>query len=802
MKRYLLALVALLLAPGAVWAGAFDSVAPGGSASSITATGSTTARSAAARAADTFNIMDYGAVCDGTTNDNTAINAAFAAAAASSAYTNNNAVTIVGAATRGCLMNSINATMFSRGTGANLRPRVTVQDMTLLCTGAGNICFDALGADLIKMQNVSIRGNTAPNAPEICIQIGMISATSAAWHSFDHVNCNNEFSFTALYNYGSEAVTYLDSMFHNAHSTTGPIGTLGAITAGSGYTNGTYTAVPLTGGTGAGALARIVVAGAVVTSVTVSYQGRDYAPADTLSVDPTTALGGTGSGFSIPVSTVKPYAAVLDGQNYWRASSAFVTETNAVDTWQSLSLNTFYDSHIRQNASGGGLWLGWTALFRMVNSYVLNSSGSSCVTVFDNGVTKSPITPNFGLNLEMNCEGSALTSMVEFAGSNATPAVSGLKFRGYHLSGTSTFDLASNITAASLLNADVDLTFTSANGVPGAPMFRSAKLWTYSGRVSVPNGFYWNAPATFQGSLVVGGVATPPNLGPLDILGSAAQAWSCARQLRAAYIGPLCQATRASDSATLDIYPNASGDLDRNAYTGFCRATSCTVSVAYDQSGNANNFTQSTGASQPAWVLSTAALGNRPSLTFGDLSAIAMTATHASTIDDMWAAGGYLSAVSLLATVTPNAARILFKTNGGTPGVGWELRHNNGGSSMTFLEGATTTNGTWATASLGVIANTALVTDVQYSSASLANTVTFGVLGSVPAAGAIVQPVGTVSSDAAINLLLGNNAATAGTRGYPGSIAETILWKTTPTAFQLEAIRRNQANYYGVASVN
>ena len=59
-------------------------------------------------------------------------------AAASTAYTNNNAVTITGPAgsvQNGCVMNSINATIFQKGTGANTRPRVYVQNMT--CKGDG-----------------------------------------------------------------------------------------------------------------------------------------------------------------------------------------------------------------------------------------------------------------------------------------------------------------------------------------------------------------------------------------------------------------------------------------------------------------------------------------------------------------------------------------------------------------------------------------------------------------------------------------------------------------------------------------
>ncbi len=760
---------------------------------SVTATGGTTARTLAARAADVFNIADYGAVCDGATNDNTAINATFAAAAASAAYTNNNSVLIVGpqgAPARGCLMNSINATIFQRGTGANLRPRVTVRDMTLLCTGAGNICFDALGSDLIKLQNVSIRGNTAPNTPEICIQIGMINGTSAAWHSFDHVNCANEFAFTAMYNFGSEAVTWIDSMFGNNHTANGPIQTLGAVTAGTTYTNGTYTNVPLTGGSGTGALASIVVAGTVVSTVTVTYQGRDYVAGDTLSAD-AASIGGTGSGFTIPVATAFPYAVVLDGQNYWRAASAFQTETLAVNTWQSLTLNTFYNTSIRN-----GLWVAWTGGLRMVNSYILNSPGPSCMTIFDNGVTKAGIPgPNWGLDLEFNCEGTDV-SMIQMSGSKATPVLQGFRYGGYHLATGSAIKADSNITAATIKNADINIKFAQNAGVS---MFANAKLWTVSGKIAVPDGTYWNAPAAFKGQLVVGSLATPPAIGPVDIMGSAAQAVSCARQLSASYIGPLCQVTRASDSATQDIYPTSIGDLDRNAFTAFCRATTCAVSVMYDQSGNTNDFTQGTGASQPVLTLALAALGNRPALLFGDQSAFAMTATAAASINDLWAAGGSLAIVTNQTGAANAADRALYKSSGATPGVGWEYRCGFVGTSRIFTEGATTTNGLWTTSALQAVPH---IEDIQYSSASLANNALVASDGTALTVTTTAVPVGTVTTDASRDLLLGNSAATGGTRGFPGYIAEVVLWKATPTAAQLEAIRRNQAAYYGVAGVN
>lgn len=83
----------------------------------------------------------------------------------------------------------------------------------------------------------------------------------------------------------------------------GAITTLGSITSGSSYTNGTYFGVPLTGGSGSGATARIVVSGGAVTSVTLQNPGVFYAVGNTLSVAAST-VGGTGAGFSIPVNAV------------------------------------------------------------------------------------------------------------------------------------------------------------------------------------------------------------------------------------------------------------------------------------------------------------------------------------------------------------------------------------------------------------------------------------------------------------------------------------------------------------------
>jgi hypothetical protein len=91
-----------------------------------------------------------------------------------------------------------------------------------------------------------------------------------------------------------------------ATSTLGPVATLGAITGGSGYTNGTYTGVPLTGGTGSGATANITIAGGIVTGPTLAMIGE----AGPEAVIPLDRMGGMGTTVNISVNGGEPNAVV------------------------------------------------------------------------------------------------------------------------------------------------------------------------------------------------------------------------------------------------------------------------------------------------------------------------------------------------------------------------------------------------------------------------------------------------------------------------------------------------------------
>jgi len=117
--------------------------------------------------------------------------------------------------------------------------------------------------------------------------------------------------------------------------TTSNIKTLGAITPGSGYVDAVYINVPFTGGSGAGAKATIAVVGGAVSTVTITDRGASYVVGDVLSAS-NTSLGGTGSGFSIPVTAI--YAQAIEMSNAATGTGAatltFFTPAGLVKLYQ------------------------------------------------------------------------------------------------------------------------------------------------------------------------------------------------------------------------------------------------------------------------------------------------------------------------------------------------------------------------------------------------------------------------------------------------------------------------------------
>jgi len=105
--------------------------------------------------------------------------------------------------------------------------------------------------------------------------------------------------------------------------------------------------------------------------------------------------------------------------------------------------------------------------------------------------------------------------------------------------------------------------------------------------------------------------------GLLDLYPNATAAYSV-RKLRSAYSGAAIRVRRSSDNAEQDIGFTGTGNLDETALTAFVGANDGFVVTWYDQSGNANNATQSTAANQPQIVSSGSVLtiNSKPRIDF------------------------------------------------------------------------------------------------------------------------------------------------------------------------------------------
>jgi len=112
----------------------------------------------------------------------------------------------------------------------------------------------------------------------------------------------NELSFMLAPTPDSRYSIELHYYYYPVSIVQGIIRLLGSIVGGSGYTNGSYYRVPLTGGTGSGASADIIVSGGSITAVTLRSGGSFYTVADSLTAS--TTILGAGSGFSVPVQTL------------------------------------------------------------------------------------------------------------------------------------------------------------------------------------------------------------------------------------------------------------------------------------------------------------------------------------------------------------------------------------------------------------------------------------------------------------------------------------------------------------------
>jgi hypothetical protein len=121
----------------------------------------------------------------------------------------------------------------------------------------------------------------------------------------------------------------------------GGIASTSLASAGSGYTNGTYSNIPVTGGSGSGATATVVVAGGVVTSFIIQNEGINYLVGNTIAVS-NAALGG-GAGLAVTVNSTDTFVSL------WQHEIG----TDAVRGTTDLAIESYFETNDLGWVSGG-----------------------------------------------------------------------------------------------------------------------------------------------------------------------------------------------------------------------------------------------------------------------------------------------------------------------------------------------------------------------------------------------------------------------------------------------------------------
>ena len=745
-----------------------------------------------------INVADFGGCSGNVTRDTANLNAALSAARTSSSYTANQPVRVTGGfSTTGvaCAVTQINATGFTRfGGGA----RLIMDDLTLACSGSGNICLDTLGSVNVQFNRVTIIGSSS-SAPMIGLQEGNIAPLTIACciHTHYALEITGSFTFTGLYSAASESTTYYSPIIRNNGASLGVIGTLGAVTGGSGYVNGVYSGVTLSGSsTGVGAVATVTVSGGAVSSVVVTNQGKQFAVGDTLTAT-AAALGGSGSGFHVSVTGLGQFAMVLDGQNHWGVASSFQSVTWPLDTYYTFTENNIVGGSLRYYGSGtrgAPLWIGSLQGLRTVHMYAAQSVPGPCVYLFDNNGTYT--IHNLNEVLEVQCENNNATYDVELTGSNPNPLVNGLEIIDPQTTvNTAILGTDAGITGVTAHNALAKIGYSTSS----VPLFAigSSALWNFDGEVKMPVPSEYNAPSS---AFVLGGAqGVSWNVaGPLDFLNSyngVAAAYSCARKLTAVYSGPLCNIRRSSDSVAIDFYPNASGVIEKSALSTFCANTSCFIAVEYDQSGNGQAARNATAATQPQMVIESAALNYAVCGAWGNASNVSLTANASSAINNLFSVGGFASVVTNMTATPSSADRLLSRLSGST---GWELSgaYTAGFRFPQFTLDASVTNGAWVSATAFPTSGGQII-DLAFNYSISGSAPALAVNGGAYAYQSSVSPAGAISDTN--NLVIGNSAA--GGFGWAGDICEVVVARQGLSAAQTDAIRRNQAVFYGLQGV-
>ena len=394
-------------------------------------------------------------------------------------------------------LSSINASPYTNGL-AYVNPSGTATSLFLLQSGvaSGHVGFRASDNNLYIVNSYTNGSITNPAAITLTstgnVGIGTTSPTAkldvqgsitAVTNLAKGVNVSNNLISSAT----SDVLVGLDI----APNYVGGVGATNTIVGGSSYTGTSYAGVPLTGGTGTGAIATVFInPSGAVSAVTITTAGSGYYLGNVLGTSGTT-LGTVGSGFNLTVNTlsntgVKPIGLRVDGINIGRGGG-YVSGNFA------MGIDALRNNTIGINNIGIGL-----------NALLQNSNGSQNTAIGNYSLQNNQNSQNTSIgyaSLISLSNGSANTSIGNNAGryiaNGSTPAtnINNSIFIGLNafpladtqtnqiVIGTSSTGLGSNTTVlgnsstvTTAIYGDLLLGTTSDSGTEKLQVVGSAKI--------------------------------------------------------------------------------------------------------------------------------------------------------------------------------------------------------------------------------------------------------------------------------------------------------------------------------------
>lgn len=501
-----LALIVALLAPGYALAQSYgsphynnmtvDGTITGGTISganasdaNVTATGSTTARTQASRAAEVINVKNYGAVGNCSTDDSAAFNAAFAYIRSHPTNVAGNTVYLRLDVPTACyvIASTINATSLR-----NFNTTWDFHGSTLWGKTNGTPIIDAMGSRFITVRDLTIYGDPTLT-PNIGFQHGITqnSPFSAADdNSFEHMATFGAFSLAAWYNRNAEQSIWLNPQIRNTYVGTNSYGMIfdgmNHFNVTSAFVTTTYpqdTSTTFLADTIIGADVRHTGGGhALFLGDTNSHRWISgyLNTAGGAGYDVSTqAITAGGSGYTTATVTY-PAGCTVTPTGVAVVSAGAVTRINLTDPG-----NGCPSSIAAPAITGGGT--GATA-----SVPVMVQDGAASVVLY------AGTTGLSDMSFDVHTEAGNSRNVFEVQSSLVTtPVLNGFTYRDQNpFNAGSIFTALSPITGVTIQGLDIPFL-----GVPhwsSMTMFGTPAMWTVIGKAYMSSPGMWNGPALAQ----------------------------------------------------------------------------------------------------------------------------------------------------------------------------------------------------------------------------------------------------------------------------------------------------------------